>query len=323
MIKKLPRALRDKKFSRLLPFVFCFLAGVPLPLWAHTAGAEIASIEWHWRPDVLLVVVLFGFTYACGWLRLRKRNGRVITRWQLAVYVAGLASIGVALLSPIDALASTFLSMHMVQHLLLLMVSPLLLLLANPFVYCLWGVPKKLRHAFGHLFARRSVFRSVIWGLTLMPVTWPLYVLNLWAWHHPALYQLALKEPGIHDAEHISFFLTALLFWWPIVNPSPRLHGEISYGYRIIYLVAATLQNTLLGMAISIPERILYPFYATVPALRDLAPIDDQALGGGIMWVSGHMYLIPILVLIAKMAKRDEASLTTPSTEEVLKRSYD
>jgi cytochrome c oxidase assembly factor CtaG len=69
------------------------------------------------------------------------------------------------------------------------------------------------------------------------------------------------------------------------------LHGEISYGYRIIYLVAATLQNTLLGMALSIPERVLYPFYATIPQLRALTPIDDQALGGGIMWVSGHIVL--------------------------------
>ncbi len=148
-----------------------------------------------------------------------------------------------------------------------------------------------------------------------MPVTWPLYVLNLWAWHLPVLYQLALREPGVHDAEHISFFVTALLFWWPIVNPSPRLHGQISYGYRIIYLVAATLQNTLLGMAISIPERVLYPFYATVPQLRALAPIDDQALGGGIMWVSGHMYLIPILVLVARLLQQEKVVLNKSSPD--------
>lgn len=292
--------------AAVIIFTLCLvLIGPAEPLWAHTPGEGATGAEWHWRLDVLLVLICFAAVYVRGWLQLRRHNSRAVQSWQLALYLLGLAAIAAALLSPIDALASVSLSMHMVQHLLLLMISPLLVLLANPFAHCLWGVPGKLRRGIGRLFVRRSVFRSVIWGLTLMPVTWPLYVLNLWAWHSPALYQLALREPGVHDVEHISFFLTALLFWWPIVNPSPRLHGQISYGYRIIYLVAATLQNTLLGMAISIPDRVLYPFYATVPQLRALAPIDDQALGGGIMWVSGHMYLIPILVLVARLLQQE------------------
>jgi cytochrome c oxidase assembly factor CtaG len=151
-----------------------------------------------------------------------------------------------------------------------------------------------------------------------MPVTWSIYVINLWAWHHPALYQAALKNEWVHDLQHLLFFFTAILFWWPIVDPAPRVHGSISYGFRIAYLVAATLQNTLLGFAISFPERVLYPFYATVPELRSLAPIDDHALGGGIMWVSGHMYLIPILVLVARLLNQEEANLNRSPTEEIL-----
>ena len=302
--------------------VTIILLAVPAPTWAHIATCRVPACDWHWRPDVLLVLSFFAGVYVRGWLRLRKHNLRAVQNWQLGLYLLGLAAIAAALLSPIDVLASASLSMHMVQHLLLLMVSPLLLLLANPFAYCLWGVTRKLRHGIGRHFVCRSVFRSVIWGLTLMPVTWLLYVLNLWTWHAPALYQMALRNPRVHDAEHISFFLTALFFWWPVVNPSPRLHGEISYGYRIIYLVAATLQNTLLGMAISIPERVLYPFYVTVPQLRALAPIDDQALGGGIMWVSGHMYLIPILVLVARLLKQEEAAVTRSFPKELLKRSH-
>ena len=304
-------------FSLLL-----FLIGPAEALWAHSSAEGATSAGWHWRPDVLLVLFSCAVVYVRGWFRLRRRNVQSVQSWQLALYFLGLAAIAAALLSPIDALASVSLSMHMVQHLLLLMIGPLLVLLGNPFAHCLWGVPGKLRHGIGRLFVRRSVFRSVIWGLTLMAVTWPLYVLNLWAWHSPALYQLALREPRVHDAEHILFFLTALLFWWPIVNPSPRLHGEISYGYRIIYLIAATLQNTLLGMAISIPERVLYPFYATVPQLRALAPIDDQALGGGIMWVSGHMYLIPLLILIAQFLKREEATVSHSSPNTALNRIH-
>jgi putative membrane protein len=288
---------------------------------AHTSAEGATSAEWHWRLDVLLVLISFATVYVRGWLRLRKRNVQAVPSWPLALYLLGLAVIGAALLSPIDALASVSLSMHMVQHLLLLMIVPLLILLANPFFHCLWGLPRQLRHGIGRLFVRGSIFRPAIRGLTLMPVSWSVYVLNLWAWHSPAVYQMALREPRVHDAEHLLFLLTALLFWWPIVNPAPRLHGENSYGFRIVYLIAAALQNTLLGMAISIPERVLYPFYATVPRLRALAPIDDQAMGGGIMWVSGHMYLIPILVLLARMFKQEDATVQTSFSKDLLKGS--
>lgn len=288
--------------------------------WAHHPTGGSPSSAWQWRADVLLVLLLFGFTYARGWLRLRRRNGRVVNKWQLAVYVAGVISIGAALLSPIDALASTLLSMHMVQHLLLPMIAPLFILLANPLAAFLWGFPAGIRHWVGWILARRSIFRRALWALTLMPVTWSVYVLDLWAWHHPALYQMALRNEWVHDLQHLLFFATAILFWWPIVNPAPRLHGLISYGYRVVYLIAATLQNTLLGMAISVPERLLYPFYPTVPGLQNITPINDQALGGGIMWVSGHMYLIPILVLVARCLKQEEASIARYQAKSLVKR---
>ena len=287
-----------------------FLSGFSTDLvYAHISPYNSPSTDWHWRPDVLFVVALLGTIYVCGWLRLRQRAVRVARGWQLALYLAALASICLALISPIDALASTLLHMHMVQHLLLLMVAPLLLLLANPLAAFLWGLPVRIRRIVGHFFIRRSLFRSALWAMTLMPVSWGLYVVDLWAWHHPVLYQTALRNEWVHDLQHLLFFLTAILFWWPIANSAPRLHGLISFGFRIVYLIAATLQNTLLGMAISLPERVIYPFYEAVPRLRDLSPINDQALGGGILWVSGHMYLIPILVLVARMATREEETL--------------
>lgn len=318
---ELPRRLQAKNISRSAAFVLCFLAGLSSSLWAHTAVQKSASAEWHWRPDAVFALIMFALTYARGWVRLRNQSGRAATKSQLALYLAGLASIGVALLSPIDALASTLLSVHMVQHLLLLMIAPLAILLANPLTPFLWGLPIVLRHGIGKNLARGSLFRGLLWASTSMPVTWSLYVANLWAWHHPVLYQAALKNERVHDLQHLLFFLTAILFWWPVVDPAPRLHDSISYGFRIVYLVAATLQNTLLGFAISFPERVLYPFYATVPELRSLAPIDDQALGGGILWVSGHMYLIPILVLVARFMQREEAAVSAFDPKEMLKRS--
>ncbi|MGH7770773.1 MAG: cytochrome c oxidase assembly protein, partial [Candidatus Binatia bacterium] len=278
---------------------------------------------WNWRPDVLFVVIFLVTTYSTGWLWLRARYPRIAPWWRLGLYVSGLLALVIALVSPIEALAESRLSMHMVQHLLLLMIAPLFLLLANPLAVVLWGLPKRLRYAAGHLLGRRSFFRRLLLGATLMPVAWTLYVVDLWAWHHPALYQLALKNEWVHDLQHLLFFFTALLFWWPIVNPAPRLHGKISYGFRIVYLIAATLQNTLLGMVISLPDKVLYPFYTTVPQLRDLSPINDQALGGGIMWVSGHMYLIPIIFLVYGILKSEEEEISRGAPDRVPLRRYE
>lgn len=302
-------------------FILLLLVGPTGPLWAHTPPSDsVALTDWRFRPDVLLVVASFATIYTAGWLRLRRRSAHVAYSWQLALYLLGLTAICLALISPIDALASIRLSMHMVQHLLLLMIAPLLLLLANPLAVFLWGFPTGIRHRVGRLLTRRSLFRNGLWAVTFMPVSWSLFVIDLWAWHHPALYQMALRNEWVHDLQHLLFFATAILFWWPIVNPAPRLHGLISYGYRVVYLIAATLQNTLLGMAISVPERLLYPFYATVPGLQNITPINDQALGGGIMWVSGHMYLIPILVLVARCLKQEEASIARYQAKSLVKR---
>ncbi len=295
-------------------FVVSILAGHG---YAHIPTDSNPSADWHWRPDILFVLALFGTVYTRGWLKLRRRSPRAVSHWQIALYLLALVAIVLAVISPIDALSATNLSIHMVQHLLLLMVIPLVFLLANPLPGFLWGLPVKWRKPFCRLLNPVSAFRRLLWALTLLPVAWTVYVVNLWAWHHPSLYQLALRSGWVHDVEHLMFFFTALVFWWPVVNPAPRLHGEIPYGFRIVYLIAATLQNTVLGMAISLPEKVLYPLYETMPRMLDLSPINDQALGGGIMWVSSHMYLIPILVLVARMLTREEESVRSNPPKQV------
>ena len=310
----------QRNFASMIVFLVFILSWFWVgSVYAHSPTDSSFFADWHWRLDVLLVVAFFGAIYVRGWQRLRQRAARVTPRWQLILYLAALACILAALISPIDSLALALLSMHMVQHLLLLMIAPLFFLLANPLAAFLWGLPRKWRLRVGRLLARSSPFRRGLWVLTLMPVAWSLYVVNMWVWHHPFFYELGLKNQWAHDIEHLLFFFTAVIFWWPVVNPAPRLHGAISYGFRIVYLLAAPLQNTILGMAISLPNKVLYPFYETVPRLRDLSPINDQALGGGIMWVSGHMYLVPIIVLVARMLTHEEETLRRGSTKGLLK----
>lgn len=263
--------------------------------------------SWGWRPEVLLILVTLASAYAAGWWRLREMGHRELARgWRLGLYLIGLGAVAVALLSPVDHLAHELLTAHMVQHLLLMMIAAPLLLLGNPLPACLWGLPRRARRALGRLLTRNAPFRKVLWAATLMPVAWLLFVVNLWLWHLPAAYQAALRDHLIHDVEHVAFFGTALLFWWPIVEPAPRLHERIPRGFAIVYLLAATGQNTLLSALIALPERVLYPYYEASRLPFSLSPLDDQAMAGGLMWSMGHMYLIPILLVVRKMLDREE-----------------
>jgi len=262
--------------------------------------------QWSWRLDVLFVLIALGTTFTIGWWRLRQRGAWVARPWRLAVYLAGLGSVALALLSPIDSFAPSLFLMHMVQHELIIMVAAPLLLLADPLPIILWSLPRNFRLGVRRLLARGAMVRQILRSATWMPVAGGLFVVNLWAWHIPAAYEAALRNHLLHHMEHLSFFGTAVLFWWPIINPAPRLHGQVAYGFRILYILAATFQTVALGFAIAVTERVLYSHYAAAPRLWGISPLDDQAYGGAIMSEAGMMFLIPLLVLVNRWLNEEE-----------------
>jgi len=259
---------------------------------------------WDWRPAVLLVIGALAALYLRGWRRLRRtrRAHGAAPGWRLAAYLVGLAGVLLALCSPLELLAELSFTAHMVQHQLLMMAAPPLLLLGAPFPVILWALPPSLRRRIGGLVSRPGPVRRVLSTLTRMPVAGVLYTVTLWGWHHPVAYEAALRYPALHDLEHLMFFGTAVLFWWPIVNPAPRfrrLTSGVMYGARIGYLILATAQNTLLGAVLGLSERAFYASYAAGPRLlADWTPLDDQAFGGGVMWSGSHMFLLAILILL-------------------------
>jgi cytochrome c oxidase assembly factor CtaG len=269
-------------------------------------GALLVRIadRWSWRPEVLVPLVLLAAVYVRGWGRLvRAGRGRPrASGARLAAYLAGLASVVLALCSPVEYLAELSFSAHMVQHQLLTMTAAPLLLLGDPFPRLLWGLPRGMRRPVAALFVRPGPARRALRTLTWMPVAGVLYTVTLWGWHHPRAYEAALRLPRLHDLEHLAFFGAALLFWWPVVNPAPRLRrltGGTMYGVRIAYVILATAQNTLLGAVLGLSERVFYPTYAAAPRLlAEWGPVDDQAFGGGIMWSGSHMFLLAVLVLL-------------------------
>lgn len=274
-----------------------FLSWLSLPAHAHVAAGDAIATDWHWRWDVIFVLLVFATTYIRGWLRLRKMGGEA-KPCQMVFYALALGAISCALLSPLDDLASYLLIAHMAQHELLMMLAPPLILLANPVPVLMWGLSGSSRFQAGNLLARHSVIRRARDVLGRMPVAWSVYVGNLWIWHHPVLYQAALQNPWIHDLEHILFFLTALVFWWPIVRPASR-PAPIQDGLRILYIFLAATQDAVLSGLIALSSRILYPHYETAVRLWDLTPREDQIGGGVVMFgVGSTTYLIAVLFLV-------------------------
>lgn len=268
---------------------------------------KAALLSWNFRTDVIASVVLLGTLYAIGWRRLKKRNIRGVKRWQLLLYFASLGAISVALLSPIDTLASFLFTLHMLQHELLMMVAAPLILLSDPLPVFLWSLPQRLRVGIGSLLARKSRTRFLFMNLTRMVVCLPLHLLILWSWHYPPAFESALRNGLIHDLQHLSFFMTGLLFWWPIINPAPRVHGHIAYGFRIAYVIAAALPTMLPLMALVLTERILYSYYTAVPRLWGITVLGDQSNGWSIMALAeGAAYLTTILLLLARMGVHEE-----------------
>lgn len=269
---------------------------------------------WDFRPEVVLVLVLAATLFALGWWRLRQVPGpRFAKGWRLAAYLSGLVLLALALLSPIDTIASYLLSMHMVQHLLLVMLVPVLLLIANPLPFGLWGLPSTARRQVGGLLQRGSALRRVLTAITAPGVVWIALVVVLVGWHDPRAYDAALRSDLVHNLEHLSFFAVAMLFWWHVTGAGPRLHGSTSAGMRIALLLITIPVTMGIGIVIALSTRPIYLNYLTVPRVLGLSVMEDQRLAGAIMWIPGSMMLIlAALILLARIMSAEESKPPMP-----------
>ena len=213
------------------------------------------------------------------------------------MFVVGYAALVIALISPLHAVGEQYFSVHMVQHLLLSLVAPPLLLLSSSMPVLLWALPAGDRQTLGRLVGQPGPIRSIMRALTRPLVALTLFVATQWIWHQPVAYDWALENRWAHYFEHISFFVTALLFWWPVIG-APPLPSPLSFPMRLGYTFLAWLPNSLLGAGISLSRAPLYPFYLDSSQLTGADPSFDQQLAGLIMWIPGDVLFLAILLLL-------------------------
>ena len=231
----------------------------------------------------------------------------MVAPWRSVTYLGGLVILWIALMSPIDVLSGQFFYMHMIQHLLMVMVVPPLLWIGNPMPIALWGLPANLRREIGRWLRPDSGVRKTIRALTTPGLVWLFFVATLVGWHDPRAYNLSLENELVHDIEHLMFFLSAMLFWWHVIGSAPLIHKRLSLGARAAYAISVVPANALTGIALSFASEPLYPYYTTVPRVGKMTILQDQMLGGILMWIPGSMmYLIAALILIARIIRAED-----------------
>jgi cytochrome c oxidase assembly factor CtaG len=278
---------------------------VAAPASAH-AGHE-HGIGWTLDLSVTLPLLLAAVLYAAGFARLRRRAGRgrdALVR-QAWLYAAGWAILAGALVSPLHEAGERSFTMHMIEHELIMLVATLLLAASSAGGVLAWGLPRPLRQALGGSW--KSPLQS-LWRRLTDPITATIVQgAVMWAWHAPPLFDRALDHPGWHIAQHASFFISALLFWWAMLHPRGRNQG---YGVSAACLFATSLIGGALGALMSFSSSPWYADYAAMGMTGiGLDPVEDQRLAGLIMWIPGGLvHGVAAIILFYKWLKAAEGS---------------
>ena len=257
---------------------------------AH-AGQPLAPHDlWGaWNLDPLLAggLALAIWAYRRG---ARDRPRRPVGAWRRRCFMGAIAAVGVALVSPLDALSDALASAHMVQHMLLVLVAAPLLTLSAPMTPLLRGSPALVREASVRWRRRLGLTRGNLRPLRDAVTVWLLHVGTLWFWHAAVAYDAAVEHHLLHVVEHASFLVTALLFWRVVIGV--RDADRVSNGFGVLLLFAMAMQSVFLSALLTFARTPWYSVYATTTASWDLEPLADQQLAGVIMWIpAGLVYV--------------------------------
>jgi putative membrane protein len=283
-------------------FALIFLLFAARAAFAHDVEDEHVTreaLEWGGEWWVLALLALSLVLYVIGvrqlWPRMTNTRGRLLK--QAGWFGAGWIVLALALASPLDGAGSLAFSAHMVQHELLMIVAAPMMVLGRPLGVWVWALPASWRGKVGSVTHARPV--AIFWNAITKPLNaWLLHFAALWLWHVPAFFQAALKNNGIHALQHASFLFSALLFWWAVLG---KQVGHGARGMAIISLFSTMMHTGALGALFTFSESVWYPAYAdSAMHAFGLTPVEDQQLGGLIMWIPGGLaYVIAGLGLMA------------------------
>jgi putative membrane protein len=253
---------------------------VDFPALLHI-GAQLSLTQYtvHWSTVIGLMAL--GAIY---FWRARV-HPEAIGRSRPALFVSGLVLMFVSLNGWIHDLSDYYLfSAHMVQHLLLAMGVAPLLIMGTP----AWMLRPLLRYRVIRALARP--LRSAIACFVIFNVV-------LIGWHLPPLYNAAMAHHNVHILQHLLLLAASVIMWWPVLSPMAEF-PRLPYPGQMLYLFLMTIPMSVLSVAIAYSGSILYPAYSSAPRVMGLSPLEDQLLGGLIMWIPGGLYFFGVISVI-------------------------
>jgi cytochrome c oxidase assembly factor CtaG len=272
-------------------------------------GSPNGSLLTSWNLDPLLVALLLAAAagYALALREVHRVGRKAPPGWQVASYYAGLAFVALALLGPLDTFNDELFFMHMLQHLALMQLAAPLLLLGRPLQLLLRAVAPKRSGPVVKAIIRPRAVRLVLTTLTAPLVATLLFNVNMVIWHVPNFYDAALRNDLIHELEHLAFFGTALLFWWPIIDPVPR-HHRTQPVWGMVMVFVSMVFSIGLGAILTLASNPIYPYYVDRPRAWGISVMVDQQIAGLAMWVGGGLIYLVILIamLISLFGTGDE-----------------
>jgi putative membrane protein len=262
---------------------------------------QLALASWTLPVPLSIAMILAAFLYLRGWFYLRSSSSNIIRPWQAGSFLLGLFLIWVALGSPLAAFDEQLLTVHMVQHLLLMTFAPPLILLSAPVIPLLHGLPRHFVQAvIGRLF-RWSPLQWAGRAVSHPVFCWVAAATALVGWHIPAAFSLGLQSGAWHMVEHACFLGTGFLFWWPVVQPWPSV--AVYPRWSILpYLFFATIPCDILSGFLVFCDRVVYSAYLSAPRMFAISAVEDQQCAAALMWTCVTIiYLIPAMILTTRL----------------------
>lgn len=263
--------------------------------------AHHAAMEHSLSPMALaLVLVLLCLFYARGWRRIHATSTSSIPLWRAASFLIGMILIWVGLGSPLASYDHQLLTVHMIQHLLLMTFAPALILLGEPMLAFWHGLSGSGQILLGPLL-QRPLMQQFARALPQLELGWTVSAVTLIAWHIPALFTLALHSEMWHAVEEASFLGAGFLFWWPVVQPWPSSSKWPRWSI-LLYLFLATLPCDILSGFLVFSDRVVYPVYFSTSPQLVFSVIEDQQCAAALMWTCVTIvYLVPAVILTTQL----------------------
>ncbi|MHB8380234.1 MAG: cytochrome c oxidase assembly protein [Acidimicrobiales bacterium] len=271
--------------------------------------------HWSFDPLVVIVAITIGAN-EIGLNRLRQHSVSARSkrrRRNSFVFYAGLASLLMAICSPVDYWSSRYFFVHMIEHVIIVFLAPVLVVVGAPWIPLMFALPVKTRRRVGRFFYLSQKARALRVIGRFIRSPWLAIVsfnVAMLAWHVPALFNLSERNQAVHVwVMHTSFFVTGVLFWLQIVESYPMKprRGPLWQAGSILITNAIM---TVLAMSMSMLTAVSwYSTYAHVPGVS-LSPFADQQIGAAILWVCGDFWAYPALILVIRRAIAQEGSLS-------------